>query len=137
MQIYQDNSNSVIDLIEKIESFTLIKNGKHSFLETSSKNFDEIKNNLLEVFKQGTLLPALGVSLHDLTTEEIKYGIWLKINFKNEQVKNDLPFTSLLIKLEKTGGFNLIREFNNKYDGRCLFLHLEKTTDLNSVISEI
>ena len=137
MQIFHENSNSVIDLIEKIESFTLIKNGKHSFLDTSSKNFDGIKNNLLEVFKQGTLLPALGVSLHNLTVEEMKSGNWLELNFGNEQTKNNLPFTSLLIKLEQTGGFNLIRKHNEKYDGRCLYLQLEKTTDLNSVISKI
>ena len=134
MQIYHDNSNSLIDLIEKIESFTLIKNGKHSFLDASSQNFIEMKDNLLEVFKQGTLMPALSVSLHNLTVEEMKSGNWLELNFKDEQIKNDLPFTSLLIKLEQTGDFNLIRKHNEKYDGRCLYLQLENHTDLNLLV---
>ena len=135
MQIIYDNSNSLLDLIEKINSFTIIKNGNQSVVSNSTQDFNKIKTNLAKVFALGRLEPAFGVSLHNLTVQEIKNDNWLKINFNNEQVKNDLPFTSLLIKLEKTGGFNLIREFNNKYDGRCLFLHLEKTTDLNSVIS--
>jgi len=80
-------------------------------------------------------MPALGVSIHEFTTNELQNDNWLEINFESELQIDDLPFTSLLFKLEETGGINLIRKHNNKYDGRCLYLNLEKTTDLISVIS--
>lgn len=134
MQIVTDYSNSLVDLIEKIESFTLTINNKTIYIN-SGKKFDDIKQNLHTLFLNSRLEPAFGVSLHNLTLQAKQSGTWLEIAFETEQIKNGLHFNSLLFCLEETGGINLIRKQNNKYNGRCLYLHLEKITDLISVIS--
>lgn len=135
MQIIYDNSNSLLDLIEKIETFNIYKHGKKIEINSKNNKFNIIKQNLNQIFSTSRLEPAFGVSLHELTLNELTNGQWLELNFETEQTKNGMPFNSLLIKLEKTGGFNLIRKYNNKYDGRCLYLALEKITDLTSVIN--
>ena len=79
-------------------------------------------------------MPAFGVSLHNETLNEIKSNCWLQVNFNKEIVKNGLPFNALLFRLEETQGFNLIRLYDGKYEGRCLFLDLDKEMDLKNVI---
>ena len=135
MQIVYDNSNSLTDLCEKISSFFVYNNGVRQEINLNSNQFVKIKNNLFSIFSNARLEPAFGVSLHELTLNELKNGQWLELNFANEQTKNSLPFNSLLIKLENTGGFNLIRKYKDNYTGRCLYIALEKITDLTSVIN--
>lgn len=135
MQQQIDYSDSLYNLIEKIESFEIIQSGKKENILNTNNKFEKIKNNLSLIFKDSILLPAFGVSIHDLTLQEMQSGSWLQINFITQQEKNGLPFNSLLIKLEQTSGLNLIRLYNNKYEGRCLHLNLEKSTDLVSVLN--
>jgi len=134
MQHQIDYSNSLYDLIEQIESFEILQDSKKENVLKTNNKFEKIKNSLSSIFKDSILIPAFGVSLHELTLKEMQSGNWLQINFSTTQEKNGLPFNSLLIKLEHTSGFNLIRLYNNKYDGRCLYLNLEKNTDLTSVL---
>lgn len=134
MQIIMENSNNLINLMEKIENFLIFSNNNKNCISKNNPKFNNIKSNITNLFENSILLPAIGVSIHNLTVEEMKVGNWLQINFSSEQNINGLPFHALLLKLEETGGINLIRLYNGKYDGRCLYLSLEKTTDLNSVI---
>jgi len=100
----------------------------------NSDEFHKIKNNLLLIFSNSRLMPAFGVSLHKETLNELKSGAWLQINFSQPQTKNGLPFNALLFKLEETKGFNLIRLFDGKYEGRCLFLDLDQQTNLKDIV---
>lgn len=134
MQIIFNNSHNLIDTIEYISNFKIIKDNRIENIEPSSKKFEHIKENLTTLFSNSRLMPALGVSINSLTLEELQKDTWLEIEFSKTLIKNDLLFDALLIKLEETGGITIIRKLNNQYSGRCLYLDLEKTTDLSSVV---
>lgn len=130
---YYDNENSLVDIVDKIQSFEVFENGNLKSIE-SEQDFLKIKSNLKDLFSSSRLMPAFGVSLHNETLNEIKKDVWLKINFKKEIEKSGLSFNALLFKLEEVQGFNLIRLYNDKYDGRCLYLDLDEKFDLNNLI---
>ena len=134
MVIYNDNENSLHNCLKFVENFEIFNAGKGKKIDETDIRFNRIFQNLENVFKNSFLLPAFGVSLHQETLNERENGVWLQINFKKEQTKNGLNFNSLLFKLEKTQGFNLIRLYENRYEGRCLFLDLNFEQDLNSII---
>ena len=134
MVIYNDNENSLHNCLKFVENFEIFNAGKGKKIDETDIRFNRIFQNLENVFKNSFLLPAFGVSLHQETLNERENGVWLQINFKKVQTKNGLNFNSLLFKLEKTQGFNLIRLYENRYEGRCLFLDLDFEQDLNSII---
>ena len=113
-----------------------MRNGEVKKISQEDNDFSMFKSNLRELFSNSRLMPAFGVSLHNETITEIKKDIWLKINFNHVLEKNGLPFYSLLFKLENVQGLNLIRLYNNKFDGRCLYLDLDNPTDLKSLFQQ-
>lgn len=132
---FENNENTLVDLIEKIESFDIFIDGKKKYVDKKNFRFEALKDELKSVFISANLMPAFGVSLHEETQNEMQSNRWLQINFSQTQWKNGLPFDSLLIKIEKTSGFNLIRLYENKYSGRCLFLALDDEVDLNNLMN--
>ena len=71
-------------------------------------------------------MPALGVSLDNETRNELKNGLWLEFNYKTTQTYNEMPFDSLLIKVEPdNSGFNVLRKHDNLYEGRCYYINLD------------
>ena len=134
MLCYNDNENSLVDIVEKIESFEVLENGKSSRIFPKDDKFNKLKTNIKNLFVTSRLMPAFSVSLHNETIQELKKDFWFKIHFNQEVEKNGLPFSSLLFKLEEVQGFNLIRSFNKKYDGRCLYLDLDEKTDLKELL---
>lgn len=134
MMIYEDNENSLTDCLNSVESFEIFNNGKVEIVTNEQDKFNEIFNNIKEIFASSRLMPAFGVSLHNETLNELKNECWFQINFNKEQIKNGLNFNSLLFKLEETQGFNLIRLYENKYEGRCLYLDLDYEKDLKDII---
>ncbi len=129
-----DAENNLVDVIQKIESFEVFKQGNRELIDQKDNRFIFMKKKLLDLFSSSRLMPAFGVSLHNETMQEIESGVWLKVNFNKEIVKNGLPFASLLFKLEEVQGFNLIRLYKGKFDGRCLYLDLDQAYDLSSII---
>ena len=79
-------------------------------------------------------MPAFGVSVHNETLNAINSGSWLQVNFEKELSENQLSFTSLIFKLEKTGGINLIRKYKGLYEGRCIFLDFFQEIDLKEML---
>ena len=133
----QNNEISICDCLQFVESFDVFCNGNITKFQPDNDEFLIIKQRLIDIFQSARLMPAFGVSLHNETLNELKYNKWLQINFKKEQTKNGLIFNSLLFKLEQTSGFNLIRLYNNKYEGRCIYLDLGENIDLNSIVEFI
>lgn len=131
---YSDNENTLLDCVEKIESFQFISNGVIKEIKNKSDEFFRILTKIETIFSNSCLMPAFGVSLHGETLNELKSGSWLQINFSHKITKNGLPFNSLLFQLEEVSGFNLIRLYNNRYDGRCLYLNLDENTNLLKLI---
>ena len=126
---------NLVDVLDKIKSFEIYTHGNKETIGKNNDRFLKLKNNIEEVFFNSRLMPAFGVSLHEETIHELKNGVWLKLNFDSEIIKNGLLCNSLLFKLEEVQGFNLIRMFNNRFDGRCLYLDLDSVVDLNKIIN--
>lgn len=127
---YED---SMIDCLQNIESFSIFESGNKIVISKENEEFNIILKKIEEIFSSSRVMPAFGVSLHDETLNALKQDNWLQIDFNQEISKNGLPFSSLLFKLEITSGFNLIRLYNGKYEGRCIYLDLNEPTDLNCI----
>lgn len=126
--------NDLVNCMEYIESIEILNDGKVSVFKSDNKYYAKIKNNLKALFRSARIMPAFGVSLHDDTVEAIKVGKWIKINYSKELEVNDLPFTSLIFELNTTQGVNLIREYNNRYDGRCIYLDFDEVIDIEKAL---
>ena len=135
MICYNNNENTLLDCLDFVDSFEIFHNGKPDIINKNNVKFEKLKYGLGEIFSNSRLMPAFGVSLHDETQNEMMFAEWLKVNFSCEQTKNGLKFNSLLFKLEEVQGFNLIRYFNNRYEGRCLYLDLDETINLKNIVN--
>ena len=73
-------------------------------------------------------MPAFGVSIDDLTREDMKSGVWIELCFDERNLFEAMDFEGLLIRVEEGAhGFNLIRRNNGKYEGRCFYLSLQNS----------
>lgn len=131
---YVDN---VADYVQNIESFTLFNEGQKRNISKGNEEFDKILKNVKELFLLGRIMPAFGVSLHTETLNALNKDLWLQLNFNEEKGINGLPFNALLFKLETTGGINLIRLYNGKYEGRCIYLDFDKFINLRDLLDII
>lgn len=129
-----NNFNELTQILQNVESFNIYTNGMKENVKKSSPDFKSIQQNLNKLFMQALIMPAFGVSLHNETLNELKTNTWLEINFDSEQEINELNFSSLLFKLEPTFGTNLIRKYNNRYDGRCIYLDFMQEINLNIIL---
>ena len=134
MIVYENCDNTLKDLIKHIESFEIIINDCTKFVPFGCAKYEDIVLRLSKLFENSRLSPAFGVSLHNETLKEMKTGVWLKINFLKEFKKNGLSFNALLFALEETSGLNLIRFYNESYEGRCLFLDIFEKVDLKELV---
>ena len=91
-------------------------------------------SKLKDLFLYSRLMPAFPVSLHNETLDALRQGQWLKLSFTCRQNVNGLLFDGLLFQLNVTAGINLIREYEGKYEGRCLFLDFDETENLQNLI---
>ena len=131
--LYQQNYfMTMYNTLEHLESIELIQNGKIHKL--SQQEFQQTFARLQDLFGEARVMPAFGVSIHEETVNAMQDGEWLKLNYNSEMDKEGLLFTSLLFRLEECQGFNLIRLYGERYDGRCIYLDLPQTTDLKQLI---
>ena len=134
--LYQQNYfMTMINTLEHLESIEVIQKGEIKKL--NSEEFKHVFQKLEDLFGEARVMPAFGVSLHDETTKAMQEGEWLKLNYNSEMDKDGLLFKSLLFRLEECQGFNLIRLYGERYDGRCIYLDLPQIRDLREIISEI
>ena len=95
-------------------------------IETMTESqVDKVDSHFQEAISNALEMPAFGVSLDKLTKEEMKKGFWLEFKFDETCCSSDMPFDSLLVKIEKSSfGVNLIRGNDGVYEGRCFYLDL-------------
>ena len=106
-----------------------IENEQYS-LEKGNDKAEVILKALKKITKNANEMPAFGVSIDDLTREDMRCGVWLELVFDVPCKYEGMDFDALLIKVEKNNyGFNLIRKNNGKYDGRCFYLSLDGSMD--------
>lgn len=134
LQIY-NRENTMVDVLDKIDSFTIFKEGKQIEINKENKTFNYIFSKLETIFQKGQIMPAFGVSLHNETQNALKSDKWLQINFREELTKNGLPFSALLFKLDSISGVDLIRLVDGKYDGRCIHLNFFEELNLKEIIN--
>ena len=104
--------------------------------------FSRKKYEIYEMWqrKNSHQMPAFGVSLDDLTRQEMQTGVWLEFTFDKTCYNSDMPFDSLLINIQNDfTGFNIIRKYQNKYDGRCFYINLidKNMTNLYNLLSSL
>ena len=102
----------------------------HNGETISALKNEDTYNTLFGVFnnmlKDARPMPAFGVSLDAETRDAMKNGTWIEFVFDSTQAHNDMPFDALLINVvpEHTG-FNIVRKYQGKYDGRCFYVDIQ------------
>lgn len=118
------NLSEINDFMSNISSFNIYFNGQIKSVE-ENENFEMIMGELEDIFLQSHEMPAFGVAIDDEVRKELNLGLWLEIVYNNSYTHNEMMFQKLLIKIEKDStGFNMIRYYDDKYDGRCFYIDL-------------
>ena len=116
----------IYDFFEETDSITIFKDGKEKTFPNTSSEFDDLLTKFMDMIYDSYEMPAFGVSIHEHTMQALQSGFWIKFNFKEQMKHNDMPFDALLVNIMSNDkGFNLIREVEGKYEGRCFYLNLE------------
>lgn len=116
----------IYDFFEETDSITIFKDGKEKTFPNTSSEFDDLLTKFMNMIYDSYEMPAFGVSIHEHTMQALQSGFWIKFNFKEQMRHNDMPFDALLVNIMPNDkGFNLIREVDGKYEGRCFYLNLE------------
>lgn len=96
---------------------------KNNFNREDDK-FNEIISNFLKLLENSYEMPAFSVALNEETLQQLSSSLWIEFCFDKTFYHSDMPYTKLLIKVEKdASGFNLIR-FHGTYEGRCYYINL-------------
>ncbi len=125
MFFVEEYQNEFVEIFNHLSKMEVIQNSKSVNYSKEDVNFDKIKTALLQSFDTARLMPAFGVSLHNETLKALKSGKWIKLTFDTQMTLMQLPFDELLINLDDVSGSNLIRKYNGKYDGRCIYIDFD------------
>jgi len=119
------NYQNIQDCFKDSTSIELIIDNEKSTFSKTHENYKQILSAFETLINSSHQAPAFGVSLDDLTRQELQNGVWIEFNFNKTCYNSDMPFDSLLINVQSEfNGFNIIRKYQNKYDGRCFYLNL-------------
>lgn len=91
-------------------------------------DFDRVLTAVKAVFDDGFQMPALGVSIHNLTITQKSEKPWVELRFGQKCECFGMQFEGLLIFIEPDyHGCNLIRLNGDRYEGRCYYMQLSGT----------
>ena len=125
--VNMNTTSTIIDYFDKAESFIVYIDNNIEEYANKTQEYNRILKSLQEIVTEAHEMPAYGVSTDIDTKEALTQGIWLELKFAETQTHSDMPFDRLLIQVDSEySGFNLIRYHDNKYDGRCYYLNLDK-----------
>ena len=124
--------NQLVQCIQNVSKIEVLENNNLKALENQS--FEATIKKLINLFQSARLMPAFSVSLHNETIDALKEGKWLKLTFLHQQNVNGLLFDSLIFQLVEVSGINLIRQYEGKYEGRCLYLDFDESINLEELI---
>lgn len=95
-------------------------------VSTEDSLYNKITESIITMCNDAREMPAFGVALDEETRVAMETGLWVELVYNNTQEYNEMPFDTLLIQVEKAySGFNIIRKYKGKYDGRCFYLSLD------------
>ena len=134
------NHENLTDSFKYSTSINLFIDGDKTTYSKTDAEFESILSCLNDLTNGSHEMPAYGVSLDYETKKAIASGVWLELNFDEYNKVNDLPFTSLLIEVNKDFyAFNLIRKQKGGYTGRCFHLSLNNKNmeSLHSLLTSL
>lgn len=115
----------VVDFFQKADSVMLWKNGNCTELPVGSSAYGAFFACLDEMLADARQMPAFGVSIDSFTRKEREEGFWVEFSFLGEEECEGMPFEGLLFSVKKENcGFNVIRLYHGKYEGRCFYVDL-------------
>lgn len=119
--IYHDIQLSFKDSVE----IKLIVNNEYFVYSKGSRRYNEILYEFDKLVEGSHQMPAFSVSIDELTRKEMEMGVWLEFVFDGVGYNSEMPFETLLVQTKRDYyGFNIIRKYNDKYDGRCFYVSL-------------
>ena len=122
--MYEKTIDGVIGDCDRME---VIIDGRVCSLVRGEEQFNAVCQSFYEMNKGGYEMPGYGVSLDKAVREQLKEGLWLRLVYDERQVRNEMPFDSLLVHIKDDHcGYELIREYDGKYQGRVFYYSLEK-----------
>lgn len=119
--MYEYGLNDVINDASSVEIYV---GGVKEILDPDKA--DEVKSCIIRMNEGGYEMPGYGVSIDSLTRQELKSGVWVRLVYPERVYRGEIPFESLLIKVDKEYcGYNLMREYEGKYQGRVFYFNLQ------------
>ena len=131
---------TIQDVFKDSASIQVFIEGESKEFLTGTAEFESVINQTNKMLTGSHQMPAFGVSMDDLTRQELESGVWILYNFNQVCTNSEMPFDGLLINVNpEFSGFNIIRRYNGKYEGRCFYLDLNQTTmsDLYNLLVEL
>lgn len=130
--VHQGENMELIDIINDTKIVNIYINGEKQSLED---NFLKYTDALKNILKNAREMPSLGVSLHKETLNALQEGCWIEYEYETTKTHNEMPFDTLLIKLENNSyGLSIIRKFNGFYDGRCFYFDLDTPINISDLL---
>lgn len=118
--------DNVYEVFCESSSINIVKEGEVASFDKGIDQYYSILFEFEKMIEGSHQMPAFAVSIDEDTRRELSKGLWIEFVFLETNITSDLPFDKLLIKVEKDyGGFNIIREYEGKYEGRCFYLNLD------------
>ena len=115
------------NIIDDITCVNIYQNGKIKRLNFNDESFCGVISQFKKFFDNTREMPAFGVALHDETINNIQSGVWVELEFDGIYKHNEMAFEKLLIQVQNDySGFNIIRFYNGKYEGRCFYFDIIK-----------
>lgn len=134
------NYSNIQDCFKDATKIEVVIDNNSLIYTKDKENYSKILSEFEDMINNSHQMPAFGVSLDDLTRQEMQTGVWLEFTFDKTCYNSDMPFDSLLINIQNDfTGFNIIRKYQNKYDGRCFYINLidKNMTNLYNLLSSL
>ncbi|MBR2467861.1 MAG: hypothetical protein IKB42_02340 [Clostridia bacterium] len=116
---------------EKLGDILLNANGLNFYKSgvSTPADIDAVMPHLTELFDRAYFAPALAVVTPKDFEKLIKKGYWVEFCYSRTRTFADMPFDKLIIEIKpKMLGFNILRNYEGQYNGRCFYLNLQNNT---------
>lgn len=121
---YKEYTNITSSFNDSVQVEVIVDNFSFVF-NKGTNEYANILNEFNKTIFNSHEVPSLGVSIDELTKEEKKTGVWLEFKFNQINYSSDMPFEYLLINVNLDYyGFNIIRKYDDKYEGRTYYVNL-------------
>lgn len=128
--------NDLVKCMSTPNQYIIYNENNKTTYKTNNNEYNKISNLLIEMCADSREMPAFGVSLDPDTRAAMESGLWIELIYTTTQEYNEMPFDKLLIQVVADySGFNIFRELDGKYEGRCFYLSLEG--DMSSLYNYI